>query len=326
MKLYRTILAASVLSVGFSGCLKDDSTVLNPANVQSVIEFQNTANLATNVATNPIALNTIKIQMDPTNPVYNAVISYSGAKDADEDISVTVGTSDAAVLALYNSKQATTYTALPTANYSFPTPTVIIKKGTRKVNFPIQLTGSDQFFGKNYVLPLTIKTVSSGTISGNFQHMLYLISGVSKLDGVYELHFKFDYTNPALSDRGYDLFAAGWYYSDIQMLTQSTTTSAVVNLNAGTSATSGVHAAIAAGLPSNIPTTVPLLTFDPATYKITSIKNNVTTSTRTLTMNSAYDNRMDKTTNNIYFSFTLTETGKNPMLVTDTLIYKTPRP
>lgn len=325
MKLYRTILAASVLSVGFSGCLKDDSTVLNPANVNSVIEFQNTANLATNVATNPIALNTIKIQMDPTNPVYNAVISYSGAKDAEEDISVTVGTSDPAVLALYNSKQATTYTALPTTNYTFPSPTVIIKKGTRKVNFPIQLTGSDQFFGKNYVLPLTIKTASSGTISGNFQHMLYLISGVNRLDGVYELHLKIDFgANP--NDRGYDTYAAGWYYSDIQMLTQSTTTSALVNLNAGTSATSGVHAAIAAGLPTNIPTSVPLLTFDPVTYKVTSIKNNVTTSTRTLAMVTGYDNRMDKTSNNIYVQFTVAETGKSTFTVTDTLIYKTPRP
>ncbi len=156
--------------------------------------------------------------------------------------------------------------------------------------------------------------------------MLYLITGVSKLDGVYELHYKFDYLNGLANDRGYDLFPTPWYYSDIQMLTQSTTTSALVNLNAGTTATAGVHAATAAGLPSNIPTTVPLLTFDPATYKVTSIKNNVTTSTRTLTMVTAYDNRMDKTTGNIYVQFDLTESGKNSMRVTDTLLYKTPRP
>ncbi|MES2332383.1 MAG: DUF1735 domain-containing protein [Bacteroidota bacterium] len=326
MKLYRTILAAGVLSVAFSGCLKDESTVLNPDNVPSVIEFQNTANISTGAATNPITLSTIKIQMDPTTQTYNAVVSYSGAKDAPDDITVTVGLSDPAVLALYNSKQATTYTVLPSTNYSFPSTTVTIKKGTRKVNFPIALTGTDQLFGKNYVLPLTIKSVSSGTISGNFQHMLYLITGVCKLDGVYELHYKFDYIPPAVSDRGYDLFATPWYYSDIQMLTQSTTTSALVNLNAGTTATAGVHAATAAGLPTNIPTTVPLLTFDPVTYKVTSIKNNVTTSTRTLSINSAYDNRMDKTTGNIYVSFKVDETGKSQLLVTDTLLYKTPRP
>jgi hypothetical protein len=29
MKLYRKILAASVLAIGFSGCLKDDSAVIS---------------------------------------------------------------------------------------------------------------------------------------------------------------------------------------------------------------------------------------------------------------------------------------------------------
>jgi hypothetical protein len=322
MKLYRNILAVGVLATSMSGCLKDTSQVMNAANSPSVIEFANTANLTTNATTNPYALNTIKIAMDPTNPSYNAVISYSGASDAPEDITVTV-VSDPTILTAYNTKAGTAYPVLPSTNFTLPSTSVVIKKGTRKVNFPINLLGSDTYFGKNYALPLTIKTASSGTISGNFQHMIYLITGVNRADGIYELHFKM-----GPNDRGIDEFPVSWYYSDIQMLTQSTTTSALVNINAGTSATSGVHAAVSVGLPTNIPTTVPLITLDPVTYKITAVKNNVTTSTRTLTLNTAagVDNKLDKTTGNIYLSFTVTETGKLPMLVYDTLFYKTPRP
>lgn len=335
MKIYRKILGVSALALGFTSCLKDDSQVMNPANSPSVIEFANTAAIGTMAVTNPIAINTIKIPMDPTTQTYNAVISYSGANDAPEDITVTVGASDATVLSTYNTKAGTAYPALPTANFSFPSTTVVIKKGTRKVNFPIAMTGTDTYFGKNYALALTIKSVSSGTISGNFQHMVYLISGVNKADGIYELHFKFAYDFPGLpanpNDRGYDLYPVSWYYSDIQMLTQSTTTSALVNINAGTTATAGVHAAVTTGLPTNIPTFVPLITIDPVTYKITAVKNNVAasgTNTRTATINNStgVDNKVDKTTGNIYLSFYLDEPSKNRMTVYDTLFYKTPRP
>lgn len=323
MKIYRKILGVSALALGFTSCLKDDSQVMNAANTPSVIEFANTAAMPTNTATNPYAVNTIKIAMDPTTITYNAVISYSGPSDAPEDITVTVGASDPSILAAYKTFQSnTTYTALPTTNYSFPQTSVVIKKGTRRVNFPITLTGTDTYFNKNYVVGLTIKSVSSGTISGNFQHMLLQISGVNKLDGIYDLRFRF-----GANDRGYDLFPVAWYYSDIQMLTQSTTSSALVNINAGATATAGVHAAVASGLPTSISGFVPLLTFNTTTYKITDIKNNVT-GTKTAVPNTAtgVDNRLDVATGNIYASFILKEAGKADMIVYDTLIYKTPRP
>jgi hypothetical protein len=54
--------------------------------------------------------------MQPTG-VYNALVSYSGPNVAPEDITVTVGVADPAILAFYNTQNKTTYTALPTANY-----------------------------------------------------------------------------------------------------------------------------------------------------------------------------------------------------------------
>ena len=45
MKRYIKIISAGILVLNFTGCLKDDSTVLNPAQAVNVIEFANTSNL-----------------------------------------------------------------------------------------------------------------------------------------------------------------------------------------------------------------------------------------------------------------------------------------
>jgi hypothetical protein len=331
MKLYRKILAAGVLAVGFSGCLKDDSAVISADKTINVVEFKNTANL-TSPTTSKYGLLSVNIIMQPTG-TYNALVSYSGPNVAPEDITVTVGNADPAILAFYNTQNKTTYAALPTANYTLPKTTVTIPKGERQVQFPISFINSDQIYAKNYVLALTITAVSGGqVISGNFGSILYLLSGINKQDGIYELHFKFAFqgvgtTTPAANDRGYDTYPVSWYYSDIQMVSASAATSTMRNLNAGTSITTAVHAATTGGLPSNIPTFIPLITFDATTNKVTAVANNTTGNARTAVINPAVtDSRYDPATNNIYVSFIVKESGKNDMVVYDTLFYKTPRP
>jgi len=318
MKLYRNILVLGTVAIGFVGCLKDNTAVLNPDNTTNVIEFGNTANL-TSPTTSKYPLLSVNVLMQ-ANGTLNAVVNYAGAFTAPEDITVTVGDADPAVLAAYNTQNKTTYLALPTANYTLPQKTVVIPKGGRKVTFPINLINSDQVYGKNYVLALAIKSASSGIISGNFNNMLYLLSGINKLDGIYELHFKF-----GTNDRGYDIFPVSWYYSDVQLVTASGVTSTMRNLNAGTSITTAVHAAVTAGLPSNIPAFIPLLTYDPVTFKITAVANN-TVGTKTAILNPAVtDSRFDPATGNVYASFILKEAGKADMIIYDTLFLKSPR-
>ncbi len=321
MKLYQQILAVSAMAIGFSGCLKDNTAVLSAEKTVNVIEFKNTANL-TSPTTSKYGLLSVNLIMQATG-TYNAMVSYSGPNVAPEDITVTFGDADPAVLAFYNTQNKTTYTALPTANYSFPKTSVTIPKGGRTAVIPITFTNTDQIYAKNYVLALTIKSVTGNhTISGNFGSILYLLGGINRQDGIYELHFKF-----GANDRGYDTYPVAWYYSDIQMVTASAATSTMRNLNAGTSITSAVHAASAAGLPSSIPTFIPLITFDPTTNKVTAVSNNTTSSPRTAVLNPAVtDSRYDPATNNIYVSFIVKETGRQDMIVYDTLIFKTPRP
>jgi len=306
------------MALGLGGCLKDDSAVLNPNNTTNVIEFANTANL-TSPTTSKYPLLSVNVLME-ANGTLNAIVNYTGAFTAPEDITVTVGESDPAVLAAYNTQNKTTYLPLPTANYTLPQKTVVIPKGGRKVFFPINLINSDQVFGKNYVLALAIKSASSGIISGNFNNMLYLLSGINKLDGVYELHFKF-----GPNDRGYDLFPVSWYYSDVQIVTASATTGTMRNLNAGTSVTTAVHAAVTAGLPSNIPSFIPLLTYDPVTFKITAVANNTVGSKTALLNPAVTDSRYDPVSKNVYASFILKEAGKADMIIYDTLFFKSAR-
>ncbi len=108
MKRIRNIIAISVVAFGFGGCLKDVSRTMDVTQSNNVIEFANTANL-TSPTTSKYPLIGINVLMQPSG-TYNAVISYSGANDAPEDIKVTVGDADPAVLAAYNTQNKTTYT------------------------------------------------------------------------------------------------------------------------------------------------------------------------------------------------------------------------
>ena len=321
MKLYKNITAFCVLSICFTSCLKDDSNLLDPAKTENVIEFANTANL-TSPTTSKYPLLSVNIVMEP-NTVYNAAVSYSGANNAPEDITVEVGVADASVLAFYKSQvaAASSYTMIPSNLFSLPVTKVVIPKGSRKVDLPINFPSPDQLYGKNYVLPLVIKSASSGIISGNFNTMLYLLSGVNRFDGVYTLKYRF-----GANDRNYDLATTTWYYSDVQLVTTSATTTVLRNLNAGSPYP---HVATAAGLPTTIANLVPQFIFDLATNKITTISNTIAvtgTQTKTAVSNPAVtDNRFDPATKNVYASFILKETGRADMIINDTLIYKTPR-
>lgn len=317
MKVYKKITAFSVLAACLASCLKDDSNLLDPDKTENVIEFANTANL-TSATTSKYPLLSINIVMDPSQ-VYNAAVSYSGAHNAPEDITVEVGVGDTAIVGLYNRQNARSYVLIPSNLYSLPTTKVVIPKGSRRVDLPINFPSPDQLYNKNYVLPLVIKSASSGIISGNFNTMLYLLSGINRYDGVYTLKFRF-----GANDRGYDLGTTTWYYSDVQLFTTSATTVTLRNLNASSPYP---HAAVSGGIPTNIASYAPQFTFDLATNKITNVTNTVTSgTTRTAAPNPAVtDNRFDPATKSVYASFLLKETGRTDVIINDTLIYKAPR-
>lgn len=310
-------MLSSVVLV-FTSCLKDES-LMDPDKTENVIEFANTANL-TSPTTSKLPLLSVNIIMDP-NTTYNAAVSYSGAHTAPQDITVEVGVADASVVTSYNTMNnrtgANAYVMIPSNQFTLPKTSVVIPKGQRRVDFPIVFPTPDQLYGKNYVLPLTIKSASSGIISGNFNTMLYLLTGINRMDASYLQKFRF-----GANDRGYDLTANSWFYADALMVTTSPTTAVLRNPYTGAS---NNHAAVASGLPTFISAFIPQFTIDLATNKITNITNS-STGTKTAVPNPAVtDNRYDPATKNIYASFIIKEAGRADMIVYDTLVYKAPR-
>ncbi len=323
MKLFYKISYFVTAVCFLTGCLKDDRNLIDPANTNNVIEFANTANLVS-PTTSRYPLLSINILMQ-ANETYNAVVSYSGANNAPEDITVEVDVADPAIITAYNTQNrpSVPLVPVPTNLYTIATKKVIIKKGTRQVNLPITFTNSNLLFAQGYALALTIKSVSptNHIISGNFNNMLFLLNGINKLDGIYTLKYRF-----GNNDRNYDVTPVTWFYSDVTLVTASATTSTMRNLNAGTSVTTAVHAATSVGLPVSIPTFIPLLTYDPTSLRITNIANNTTSSPRTALPNPlVVDNRFDPATQSVFASFILRETARMDMIINDTLLYKSPR-
>lgn len=100
-------------------------------------------------------------------------VSYSGADKTAEKITVDLAT-EADAVAKYNAEQETTYQLLPAGSYEFPE-SVEFPKG---YNGAIHLRGilkniSSLNKGVTYVLPLKIKSASSGIVSANFGTVLY---------------------------------------------------------------------------------------------------------------------------------------------------------
>lgn len=189
MKHINSLLVLLTAMVGLSSCLKDES-LIHPDNAENIIEFYNNTPITSN--TSSIYPVYTPLTLDPVATAeYEAVISYSGADVAPQDITVQLEASAAAV-ATYNTTHGTTYTALPAGTFTLPA-SVTIPKGQRQVKFAVGLK-PDQFdASKSNVLAVTIKSASMGTISGNFGTVIFNLPVKSIWDGVYTVTVQNNY-------------------------------------------------------------------------------------------------------------------------------------
>lgn len=144
---------------------------------------------------------------------FDVIISYSGKNNAPEDIIVDVAV-DPAALQAFNAKviadareaavvgiedpdeaaeaadeaeaTADVYDLLPSEMYSFPAQ-VTIKRGERRATLPVTVKPELFDFAFHYGLPLTIKSASTGVISGNFSTNIYNIGAKNPYDGYYSI-------------------------------------------------------------------------------------------------------------------------------------------
>ncbi|MDQ1140738.1 DUF1735 domain-containing protein [Pedobacter agri] len=175
------LLAASTLT----SCLKDDTMILDPAKGHNVIEFANPAQIAVNGTPSPMYQFSYSTATLPTLPI---TVSYSGPEaTAPQDITVRITPGNTAKIQEYNTATSSSYTLLPAESYTLSTNEVVIKAGTSKATFNVALRPLTFSFTGLQVLPLTISSVSTGIISGNFGTILLNVTPKNIYDGVYNV-------------------------------------------------------------------------------------------------------------------------------------------
>ena len=205
LRRLKIFLAVAILGLGVSSCL-DDQPLYDKDSTHNVIEFYTTDSYSS-TETESLPRYSVAFAVSPEE-TFNATVSYSGPDNAPEDIQVTIAT-DTAVITKYNNdiiaaeiqkaidagddpedidwSKVGLYDKLPEELYSIPSSTVTIPKGQRKAKFQVKLK-IDQFdFTANYAIVLTIKSASTGVISGNNSTVLWAVSPKNILDGVYNL-------------------------------------------------------------------------------------------------------------------------------------------
>ena len=105
-------------------------------------------------------------------------VNYAASNVASSDEKITL-TIDQAALTSYNTANPTKYVLFPDSIYSFTSKEIIIKKGTNYSDLiPLIVFPSKIDPSKNFMLPISIKSIPSGSIiSSNFGTIFYHFIG-----------------------------------------------------------------------------------------------------------------------------------------------------
>ncbi len=177
------ILTALVIATGFNSCLKENAP-LGPENGHDVIEIhQRIPDLIAShtTSTYPLFIETFDLAPEAN---WDIVVRYAGAGAAPQDISVTLDL-NAAAIDVYNTENSDHLVMLPTTHFSVSNWTVTIPKGQKEAILPVKLKPDLFDFAESYGFPLTIKSVSTGTISGNFGTVIYNVGAKNQWEGTY---------------------------------------------------------------------------------------------------------------------------------------------
>ncbi|TDG37539.1 DUF1735 domain-containing protein [Pedobacter changchengzhani] len=267
MKNIFKIVALLLIIVSFSSCLKDNSVKLDPDKGVNVIEFSNPSDIVASGTPHPLYSFSYAATSTPSIPI---TISYSGPQaTAPQDIIVKFAVGDVSNINEYNTATSNSFVLLNPAGYTLPVTEVVIKAGTSKATFNVMLKPSAFDFSKSEVLPLTIKSVSFGTISGNFNTILLSVSAKNKYDGTYSVTGTMvDIINPALTHINDALGSDGPVH--YQLRTVSATKCAVYDADVF----GGFYALISnGGALSNYGGFSAIFEFDPATDKVIGVTN-----------------------------------------------------
>jgi len=180
MKNSLKIAGLALLTFVFTSCLKDEMA-LDPDNSTNVVEFKNPSSFVS-PSGSKYSMYSQSFSLAPEAD-YPVTVSYSGADVAPSDITVTLGV-DTAAVSQYNAEQDEEFDVLTSNLYTIPA-TVIIPKGQRTAQVVIKLKTEKFDFSMNYVLPIQIKSASTGLVSGNFGTILLAVKAKNAYDATY---------------------------------------------------------------------------------------------------------------------------------------------
>ncbi|MBI1780303.1 MAG: DUF1735 domain-containing protein [Sphingobacteriales bacterium] len=105
-------------------------------------------------------------------------LNYAATDVAPADINITLGI-DAAALTAYNTANPTqTYAIFPDSTFSFKSTSVTIKKGQSYSNdIQVYFYPNKMDYGKNLMLPISIKDGAGNNLSSNFNTLYYHLIG-----------------------------------------------------------------------------------------------------------------------------------------------------
>lgn len=181
------LLPFLLLISGISSCLKEAPQNIDPSKgTSNVIEFANTGDNVGATTSAPRFTTDLGSLKAGESAEINVNVSYSGAENATEDITVSLAV-DQGSLDAFNTINGTDYEIPAASVFTVPT-TVVIKKGERLSQAKIKVTNTADFdFNVNYALPLKITSVTKGVISGNYGTAVYSFSARNIYDGVYDV-------------------------------------------------------------------------------------------------------------------------------------------
>ena len=142
---------------------------------------------------------TFGVITEPGLQNFTVKVNFGFNTAATEDITVTVA-DDLTLVSKYNTANKTSYVSMASANFVFPSQSVVIKAGERDATFTVQVKNGETFdIANRYLLPLVIKDAGGYTIASNL-NTAYIVFGVKN---AYEANYdaKGVFHHPANGDR-----------------------------------------------------------------------------------------------------------------------------
>lgn len=175
-----------LIATAFSSCTKEDG-VFDADDTGGIIELSDLPARSTSTVY-AVASKSFDVLSSVEFPV---TVKYSGTAGAPQDITIQM-VIDTNVVNTYNSAEGTAYDHLKEDKYTVDSYTLTIPKGSKTATFMIRLQTNAFDFNLSYALGISIKSVSEGTLSGNYG------------TGIFRVAAKNDYED--------DYTVTGWFF------------------------------------------------------------------------------------------------------------------